>query len=127
MAETEAPSYSFERLNYFRFRQLDDTVLVTNDGGYFEFLSEEAFRDFVTGSLPGDHPKSQSLQDKLFYRDRTSAAVDRLREKSGYVFSGPAFHVVRPVSGGQPMAATLGPAWRGCPFCPPRATCSCTP
>ena len=89
-----AGDYQLEELNFFRFRRLDDTILLTNDSGFHEFLTPEEFEQFVSGTLPEDHPKRLALSEKHFYRDRLNEAVDRFRKKNHFVFRGTSLHIV---------------------------------
>lgn len=92
---TASPSsYDFSELSYFRYRKIDDSVLVTNDYGFFEFLSEQEFHQFVTGELPAEHPKRISLHEKFFYRENLPAQVERFRSKNHFVTSGTSLHII---------------------------------
>jgi len=92
---TASPSdLDFSELSYFRYRKLDDEVLVTNDYGFYEFLSEEEFEQFTTGKLADDNPKLASLKEKFFYRENLPAQVDRFRSKNHFLMSGTSLHIV---------------------------------
>ena len=93
-SQVAAPQYDFEELNYFRFRKLDDHVLVTNDQGYYVFLTPEQFHQFTTGGLSQDDPISQELREKCFYRDRLPAAIHRFRTKNHFIMKGTSLHIV---------------------------------
>ena len=91
--DANAGEYQIEELNYFRFRRLDDSILLTNDSGYYELLTPEEFESFVHGTLPEDHPKRKALLEKDFYRNNLSNAVDRFGRKNHFVFKGTSLHI----------------------------------
>ena len=74
-ADSFAPSSEGYRLMPFWFmRNADGTVLVTNECGEFELLSEHSFHAFATHELRPDEPDYQNLKAKHFLAD-TDARV----------------------------------------------------
>lgn len=79
----------------FRFRQLGERYLITNDFGRHRFLTEEELRAFVGGKLePG--PLVEDLASDGFLRGRMEfdALVERWRRRQAFLFQGPTLHVV---------------------------------
>ncbi len=83
---------------YFR-RQKNGTYLITNEFGYYAFLTSEEFTDFYTGKihtgkLHGD--KLQELKQKLFIKDDTyeDQAVMAYNKKNAFLAYGPSLHMI---------------------------------
>ncbi len=92
--QTASTEFDLKDLNYFRFRRLDDTILITNDSGHYAFLTLDEFQQLTTGGLDSDSPKYDELREKLFYRDSVDASVERFRQKNHFVFKGTSLHII---------------------------------
>jgi sulfatase maturation enzyme AslB (radical SAM superfamily) len=78
---------------YFR-KQKNGKYLITNEFGYYSYLSDIEFQDFYSGKLSGD--KLIELDTKLFiksasYEDR---AVTAYNKKNRFLAYGPALHMI---------------------------------
>ena len=56
-------------LNYFNFKPFGGKVLITNDFGRYSFLSQDAFKQLIAGTLLPSDSQYQELKDKLFLYD----------------------------------------------------------
>lgn len=85
-----------ERLNYFRFGQVGEHTVITNDAGQWAMLTEAEFADLMAGRVERGHPLYESLCDKGFLRDEL--AVDDLAahiaRKKRHIGQGPHLHIV---------------------------------
>jgi uncharacterized protein len=90
------PEVHNERLMPFRWKQLDDRVLLTNDAGEYAWLERDAFGDFLAGTLPDDHPAWLQLQQKNLVRSSEAEKhlMDRIQARNRHLFLGPNLHIV---------------------------------
>ncbi len=85
-----------DKLSFFRWTRLSDRIVITNDAGQFEFLTDDEFKDFVGGAIDTDHPLHERLHDKGFLRVDldTEALAERVRRKKQFLSNGPHLHAV---------------------------------
>jgi len=80
----------------FRFGELGNRYLVTNEVGEYAILSKAEFEAFVTGDLSADSEKYAELASKQFFR--TPGAVEisasKYATKNSFLFNGPYLHIV---------------------------------
>lgn len=91
-----SPLPGLEQAGHFRFRKVGDVILVTNDTGDYEFLTEPEFQRLLAGTLVADSPRLVSLRDKGFLTGgrgfEESAA--RLAQRKAFLAVGPYLHVL---------------------------------
>lgn len=85
-------------LNYFNFEKFQDKYLITNDGGFYEFLTEKEFVDFTADNINVDSDLYQRLKSKFFcYQNPKQQFIDdfsvKVRKYKGYVFSPATLHI----------------------------------
>lgn len=78
---------------YFR-KQKNGSYLITNEFGYYSYLTDIEFQNFYTGKIIGE--KLVELDDKLFlknssYEDRAVIAYNR---KNSFLAFGPTLHMI---------------------------------
>lgn len=84
--------------NYFHFKQLnEDTFLITNDFGKYQFLPREAFARFASGQIKMGDPLYDMLHQNLFLLEPADLyAPDTsflLRDMKQYVFGATSLHI----------------------------------
>ena len=84
--------------NYFRFKQIgDDSILITNDFGRYQFLSREAFSDFVSERITKGNPLYDTLRQDMFLLEPMDLyapdIIFRLRDMKQYTFSATSLHI----------------------------------
>ncbi len=92
----QAPALAEERLGFFRYGHLAHQVLLTNDAGEWQFLSEADFTGLLDGSLGEDHAAWGELHAKGFLRHGIDldALADKVRRKKSWLGMGPHLHMV---------------------------------
>lgn len=84
-------------LNYFNFRKLDDSYLITNDAGQFEFIDQETLGRMIDGRLDSSSQQFKSLLDKGFvYKNREEFLEDqqyRIRRSKEHLFHCTSLHI----------------------------------
>ena len=90
------PRLAEDKLGFFRWGPVGDRVIITNDAGEWELLSQGDFDALMAGTLGQDHPLFERLQAKCFVRDGADldALSERVRRKKGFIRQGPHLHVV---------------------------------
>ena len=63
---------------YYHYDKLDDSVLITNDLGFYAILSKEEFHLFTLDAIPRDTDLWKDLSDKCFCTDESKEAFDEL-------------------------------------------------
>ncbi len=70
-------------LNYFRFKEFEGKVLITNDTGNYSFLSKEYFDDLLHDRIGRNHPMFEELHEKYFiYDEDQEIFLQRILESS---------------------------------------------
>ena len=85
-------------LNHFNFKRISEhEVLITNDFGRYEFLSDEQFKDLALDRVIEGSPLWERLRKNRFLVDQFSTAspevIEDLRAMKSYLFSGTALHI----------------------------------
>ena len=90
------PALDEAQLGFFRYGDVGERVVLTNDAGEWELLSRPDFAAFLEGRLPTDHPQRAALQQKAFLRDGldAEALALRLARKKRWLGQGPHLHVL---------------------------------
>lgn len=83
---------------FFRYRNIGDRYLLTNDSGSHVFLSTHEFEQFVSGDLDRKSLVYRCLDEENFVGSTFDAAkeVVRYRNKYSYVRQGTSLHIVIP-------------------------------
>ena len=84
--------------NYFHFKRFsDDSILITNDFGRYQFLSHDAFTDFVSERIAKGSPLYDTLRQDLFLLEPMDLyapdTIFRLRDMKQYTFSATSLHI----------------------------------
>lgn len=92
------PRAALEKLSFFRFGNIGDKVVITNDAGQWHLLCRDDFELFLAGELPPEHAAHGALVDKGFLREglNIEALAGRVRRKKSHVGQGPHLHIVLP-------------------------------
>jgi His-Xaa-Ser system radical SAM maturase HxsB len=79
-----------------RFRRVGDGVIITNDTGNFELLTQDEFRALVAGSLSPDSPKHAALEEKGMLAGARSEAEEAalVARRKEFVAYGPYLHIL---------------------------------
>jgi His-Xaa-Ser system radical SAM maturase HxsB len=79
----------------FRFRQVADRVLITNQEGRWLLLTEEEFGLFARGEAKEGSDLHERLKSHNFLRDHYDVlgAAEMLRKRKGFIHYGPNLHV----------------------------------
>lgn len=85
-------------LNYFNFKKFGDDYLITNDLGYYSFLSENDFKKLVCDHITPIDKKYNELIDKGFiYFDNEEVFLEKFKLQMGqskkYLFSATSLHI----------------------------------
>lgn len=85
----------YGRLGHFRFRKIKDRILLTNEIGWYVFVTEQEFQGFIQGTLDAASPTYQELHEKGFIRNE--AAIESMArayaKKNHFLFRGPSLHI----------------------------------
>lgn len=85
-----------ESLGFFRFGDVDQWKVLTNDAGEWHTLTQEDFQSLLKGEIKADHPQYKSLQRKGFIRADLDLEdmADKVRRKRSWLGQGPHLAVV---------------------------------
>jgi His-Xaa-Ser system radical SAM maturase HxsB len=94
--ELQPSKHAGARNATFRFRELGDRVLMTNDLGDWLVVGRDEFDDIVEGRIGPGHPLHRSLAEKGFLLDSmdVEAAVERYRRRTSFLGRAPYLHIV---------------------------------
>lgn len=86
-----------KQLGFFRFRQLDDKYLLTNEIGDFVFLSPAEFELLRTGNL--DKVSSETMQeltekDFVHEGELSQRLISEYQQKNNFIKNGPLLHII---------------------------------
>lgn len=87
--------FSTETVAPFYFsRQKNGTLLITNEFGYYSYLTPSEFQDFYTGKTTGE--KLKELELKLFIKDASyeNRAIVAYNKKNQFLAFWPALHIL---------------------------------
>ncbi len=81
---------------FFRFREVGERVLVTNQEGDWLLLERPDFERFVTGKVPAAGPLFERLRDHNFLRDHYDVrkAAETVRRRRTFLDAGPNLHML---------------------------------
>lgn len=86
-------------LNYFNFKPFGGKVLITNDFGRYSFLSQDAFKQLIAGTLLPSDSQYQELKDKFFLYDGDievflQEGMPLLQDGKKYLFAGTSLFIL---------------------------------
>lgn len=84
------------KVAFFRYGAVGDRVLLTNDGGEWQFLSKPDFERFLRGGVEPGEPLHAELAAKGFLKGWIDAdgLAARIRRKKAFLGAGPHLHIV---------------------------------
>ena len=90
------PVVNEDALGFFRFGDVDQWKILTNDAGEWHVLNHTDFNTLLKGKLTDEHPEYLSLQRKGFIRSDLDLEdlSDKLRKKKQWLGQGPHLAVV---------------------------------
>lgn len=85
-----------EALGYFRFGKLAGGVILTNEVGQWQHVTEDTFHDLLAGRIDAEHEAYQDLATRGFMRDAVDleAMADHMRRRKRSVGMGPSLHCI---------------------------------
>jgi len=96
-SEFENLNFNAKHLNPFHFKEFEDEYLLTNDFGYYKFISPENFEKL----LKNDLNKSSELYNELWRKgflkrdlSKHEPLSEQYRKKKASLFSGPGLHII---------------------------------
>jgi len=94
MEDKDSDIYS--QLNFFRFRELSDKYLLTNDVGEYIFLGKDQFRALWQKEQAGQGgPELNTEAESFLFREPdVPAASDKLEKLKDSLFAGPSLHIL---------------------------------
>lgn len=86
-----------DKLGFFRFGELGDGIIVTNELGQWHHLAADEFESFLTGGIAPGHDAYDDLAAKGFLRDELDLdqIADQLRRRKKFVGMGPHLHLLQ--------------------------------
>src|SRR3989339_318112 len=89
-------SLGCKNLAFFRFRNINNEYIITNDYGDYVFLSKNNFNDLMQGKLKKNSKIYQDLAKNNFIKDKidTEKVVAKYRTRKNYLFAGPSLHIM---------------------------------
>lgn len=93
--ELSEPVQTIDHVGFFRWGQIGDKVVLTNDAGEWQLLDRSEFDAFLADTLPDGGLKT-ALVDKGFLRDGSdlNGLAERIRRKKRWLDQGPHLHGV---------------------------------
>ncbi len=85
------------KVGFFRFKQLENgDFLLTNDFGFFAFLSPAEFKDYLEGKLDKEGELHLKLKEEGFIKDASSldGLVKRYADRNCTLLMGPNLHII---------------------------------
>lgn len=86
-------------INYFNFKNYKDKILLTNEQGYYYFISPQNFEHLVQGKYDRiDQKTINELKERFFLYDENEVVfiekvVDSYRDNKSYLFSATCLHI----------------------------------
>ncbi len=92
-----------DSLGFFRWGQVGDSVVATNDAGEWAVLTQTELDELLSGKVEQGHARFDEFVSKGFLRDGLDldALAARMAKRSGHVRRGPHLHVVTLTSRGE--------------------------
>ena len=84
------------KLPAFQWKRLGADFLLTNEWGFYEFLSKKEFSSFLNGKIAVDSPLWQRLQPKGFLRDHLDfeGLARKWKEKNSFLWTAASLHIL---------------------------------
>ena len=94
--ELPKPVVDPESLGYFRYGEIGDRRIITNDAGEYHVLDRAGFDAFLAGEIGEDHAEYEKLQQKGLLRSKfdVDTLADKVRRKKAFLGQGPHLHIV---------------------------------
>lgn len=85
-----------KKLGFFRFRPINDKVVLTNDAGNFVILKQPQFERFLSGTLSPEDPFYEDLSRQGFIREtmHLSQLATKFRSKNNMLFTKTGLHIM---------------------------------
>jgi len=95
-SELEKIKINKKTVGFFRFKKLEDKYLLTNDFGYYIFLTPAQFKKFLGGNFDTKDEIYQELEEKGFIKNSfdLDKLMERYRSRNITVFQGPSLHII---------------------------------
>ena len=84
------------KVGFFRFKEIGDKYLLTNDFGFFAILTKKEFKDFLEGNLDKAGELYQKLVKEGFIKDAVGldGLIQRYADKNCTLLMGPNLHII---------------------------------
>ena len=94
--EIELPHLQEKAVGYFRYKEMGNDFLLTNDAGEWMFLSQKEFQSFLAGTISKDSLVFKGLKDRGFLRSSLDVEdlAAKIRRKKRFLGQGPHLHIV---------------------------------
>ncbi|MCU1277081.1 MAG: Arylsulfatase regulator [bacterium] len=94
LTQIRKPSASFAA--FFRYREVGERVVITNQEGNFLLLQRDEFQQFAEGSVDPTSPLYRRLAERNFIRAEldVAKAAERIRVRKNFLHHGPNLHIV---------------------------------
>jgi uncharacterized protein len=94
LTQIRKPNRDFQA--FFRYRQIGEKVVLTNQEGNFLVVSQDDFRKFAEGTVEKSSPLYQKLAERNFVRAEldVAKAADRIRTRKNFLTTGPNLHII---------------------------------
>ena len=94
LTQIRKPNRDFQA--FFRYRQIGEKIVLTNQEGNFLVVSQDDFRKFAEGTVEKASPLYQKLAERNFVRAELDVgkAADRIRTRKNFLTTGPNLHIV---------------------------------
>ncbi len=98
-SELKKINLNLKKVGFFRFKKLDGNYLLTNDVGFYIFLTPAQFKIFLAGKLDRNCQVYEELEEKGFAKNpspfQRAKLTDAYRSKNPSLFRpGPSLHIV---------------------------------
>lgn len=109
------PTLAEDGLGFFRWGRIADKLLLTNDAGEWELLTEPEFNDLLAGRIAAGHPRFAELQRKGFLLEGLDldALAAGVAQRTRHMRRGAHLHVVTLTRRRVPAAANAQTAAAG--------------
>ncbi|MCK4539527.1 His-Xaa-Ser system radical SAM maturase HxsB [Candidatus Parcubacteria bacterium] len=85
-----------KNLGFFRYKKINNNILLTNEVGNFCFLSLDDFKKFIYGQLDSKSKIYQVLKNGNFIKNKINEKVliNDYRRKNSFLAQGPSLHII---------------------------------